>query len=431
MTSNYDRRSSFSASRSRGVPLNENLDDFSDLDQRPSARRGRRRTSDPRRASYRRRMRLLVVGLLALLLILVAYVVVVYSPMFEIERVNASPTEHVTSETISSLAAIPSGSTLFNIDEAGIAERLSADSWISSVKISRSLPHTLLINVQERSALAVVMLANGSDAWLIASDGYWLEPLDLEVSTAENGMPAPADQAYEQAINDGLVYISNVSALVSPVAGELCTDETIMGVITYLTEFSDELSSQIMTAKATSLESISVVLKNGIEVSLGSPTNIALKEEVTLGLLSQYAGQITYINVRVPSSPTYRAYDPNAAIEEETVTDEVAETPEGAEDVVEVWEDETEYPTEVYETDEGSEYDGGPEEVYEEVYEEPEPETTTIYIYPGTEEGYDGGNLDEGGYWSDNGYWVYMYHDAEGHWIHGYYDEDGNWVVLS
>ena len=87
----------------------------------PSSRPSARRVNDPRRGSYYKRMRLLVTCVVMLLLALVVYVVVVYSPLFEIERITANPTEHVTSDAISSLAAVPSGSTLFSVDEAGIS----------------------------------------------------------------------------------------------------------------------------------------------------------------------------------------------------------------------------------------------------------------------------------------------------------------------
>ena len=60
-----------------------------------------------------------------------------------------------------------------------------------------------MIEVQERTAAGVVMLANGSEAWLIASDGFWLEPLSLQAATADNGVAAPADQAREQAVARG------------------------------------------------------------------------------------------------------------------------------------------------------------------------------------------------------------------------------------
>ncbi len=380
------------------------LEGADDLAGRPSARRSR----DPRHGSYYRRMRLLVLSVVVLLLALIAYVVVVYSPLFEIKRIVANPTEHVTSETISALAAVPSGSTLFSVDEAGVSSRLSANPWIASVTISRNFPDELVIEVQERVAGAVVMLANGSEAWLISTDGYWLESLALEEATSDNGVAAPADQAYAVASEEGLVYISEISALVTPSVGTACTDTAILGVLTYLETFSEELRSQIVSAKASSRESISVMLASGIEIALGAPTDIELKEEVALALLELYAGQITYVNVRVPTDPVWRSLDADAAADPDT-GDEAETTQE--------------------DSDAAAEEETVDESASEDTSSAPTDENGD---FVGTEEGASGGNLDEGGYYADDGVtWIYAYHDSYGNWINGYYDENGAWVKIS
>ena len=46
-----------------------------------------------------------------------------------------------------------------------------------------------------------------------------------------------------------------------------------------------------------------------MEVSLGAATNVSSKESVVLGLLDKDPGELTYINVRVPSNPSYRRID--------------------------------------------------------------------------------------------------------------------------
>ena len=52
------------------------------------------------------------------------------------------------------------------MDEQGIEERLVANPWIESVRLSRKLPDQLVIDVKERTAAAVVMLSNGTEGWL-------------------------------------------------------------------------------------------------------------------------------------------------------------------------------------------------------------------------------------------------------------------------
>ena len=51
------------------------------------------------------------------------------------------------------------------------------------------------------------------------------------------------------------------------------------------------------------------MLKSGVEVALGAPTDISEKEEIVRGYLDQSDGHVVRINVRVPSNPAYREID--------------------------------------------------------------------------------------------------------------------------
>ena len=70
--------------------------------------------------------------------------------------------------------------------------------------------------------------------------------------------------------------------------------------------FSDDFAAQVVCYSAPSTENVSCVLESGVEVSLGSPTEISEKERIVEGYLDQSDGKVVRINVRVPSSPAYR-----------------------------------------------------------------------------------------------------------------------------
>ena len=53
-------------------------------------------------------------------------------------------------------------------------------------------------------------------------------------------------------------------------------------------------------------DSITLTLTTGVEVSVGSATQIPTKERIIREILDKYEGKLTYINVRVPSKPSYR-----------------------------------------------------------------------------------------------------------------------------
>ncbi len=450
MASNYDRRSSSSASP-REVPArterratredspdNRRASSASMRQERPSqptrersgaegpSRPGARgRASDPKRKSYNRRMRLFVLTVVCVAALFLAYIVCVWSPLFQIRRIVVMPTERVSETQVSELAAIPAGSTLFGFDEAGVEKRLLSSPWISSVRITRSLPDTLTVEVTERKVAAIVMLSNGQAAWRLSTDGVWIEPVELSAITADNGADSYDVQAKNAAANEGVVYVSEAAATLAPVEGEKCTDEALLGLVQYMETFTPALRDQIVSACATSKESIAVVLSNGIKVSLGAPDDIELKEQTVLGILDKFQGQISYINVRTPANPTYRGLTEGAASSDSDATSsdslpyqQTAEADGQDADAA----------------DDSAASDGADDAA------SADSSTTTRQ----TKDGYsialnptdvpDDAAYNGGYYLSDGETWVDYYHGSDGSLIHGYYvtDDSGEetWIDL-
>lgn len=242
---------------------------------------------------------------IALLVALVGFLVLSYTPVFSITSIETTATEHVSKEDIAKLAAIPEGTTLLNLDEAKITSNLQKNPWVGQVTYVREFPNTLRIEVTERSVESLVVMSSGSVVWCLGDGGVWIEPVSLTTSDGESIDDAALAKAQEM----GALLITDVPATVSPVAGSTASDSVIQAVETYQSTFSDALTSQIVSYSAQSLDSISCTLKSGVEISLGSATDVSTKEEVIEQILSRYSGKLTYINVRVPSKPTYRMID--------------------------------------------------------------------------------------------------------------------------
>ena len=105
--------------------------------------------------------------------------------------------------------------------------------------------------------------------------------------------------------DDAILFI-NIPADITPASGSEVTSDVIVAGLAYSNGFSAEFIGQIEDLSLESVDAISANLTSGVEVSLGSPENIALKERVVTELLDQVEG-VTYINVRDPENPTYRA----------------------------------------------------------------------------------------------------------------------------
>lgn len=229
-------------------------------------------------------------------------------PVLTVGTVQADGTEHLTSDEIVRLAAVPDDATLLNVDVGQIQENLSKNPWVKNVTVTRVLPDTIKLSVEERTVFALVTMKTGTSVWYLSAQGVWIEP----ASVSTTGDQTTADAALALAAKEGCLLIQEVPSSVQPKAGTKTTDEAVLAVLSYQEGFSEGFASQVVSYTAQSTASISCSLKNGIEVSLGSPSQIASKEAVVTKLMAEHPNQLTYINVRNPSKPSYRKVNSDA-----------------------------------------------------------------------------------------------------------------------
>ena len=276
-----------------------------------SRRRGASGTKRPaggaeRRQRYQRGQILRVAGIVAGVLVAVALALAVAffalrnSSVFSVESVQVEPTEHVTE---ADLVSVPVGSTLLNLDEQAIKEGLLKDPWVADVTFERIFPHTLKINVIEQNIDALVVMNAGSVAWYLGDAGVWIQPTSVEPAEGQS----VNDAALRTALDNECLLITDVPASVSPVAGSKATDGVLEAVQKFRDGFSDSFADQVACYSAPAEDSIACTLYNGVEVLLGSPTDISAKEQIVTETLAEMPeGSVTYINVRVVSSPAVR-----------------------------------------------------------------------------------------------------------------------------
>lgn len=239
-----------------------------------------------------------VAGLLGLLLVAaIALFALRDSSVFSIDGVEVAPTEHVTESDIQNLVKVPAGSTLLNVDTASIEEALKKDPWIASVSFERVFPHTLRIKIHEQAVDALVVMSSGSIAWYLGDGGSWIQP--TSVTAAED--QSVDDAALESAMAEGCLLITDVPATVAPEAGSPATDASLLAVQKFREGFSEDFASQVVSYSAPSEDNISCTLESGVEVLLGSPTDIATKQAFVEKIIEKNPGTLLFINVRVPT----------------------------------------------------------------------------------------------------------------------------------
>lgn len=264
----------------------------------------------------------IVMGLAAIigLLLLLGYVVLSNTSAFAIASIDTESTEHVSAESIARLANVAEGTTLLNVNENKIREGLEKNPWIGSVEIVREFPDRLRIVVTERSVTTLVTLGSDGVVWCLGSDYVWIEPLDLAATEGQT----VAEAALAEAKRMGTLLVTDVPTSVVPQAAAYATDEELEAIKVFREQLSPSFMSEVVSMSAPSPEGISCVLANGVEVSLGAAGNIATKESIVTELLERYPNRLTYINVRIPSNPSYRLIDSDAVREGTGATGEMA-----------------------------------------------------------------------------------------------------------
>ena len=140
------------------------------------------------------------------LLIVIAFGVGVYyflsSPFFDVQRIVIENNSYYTKGQIISKADVKTGQNIFGVNTAEFKDMLLSDPYIRNVRVKRSLPDTIVINIEERSEAAAVPYA---DIFIIIDkDGMVLRKSDAEpkltllvgmtIKTMDEGSPLEVEE---------------------------------------------------------------------------------------------------------------------------------------------------------------------------------------------------------------------------------------------
>jgi len=104
------------------------------------------------------------------------YSFAVSSPYFRIKGTIIRGCKELTEKEVMALAAVKPSQTIFSVNLKAMARRISSHSWVKSVAVGREFPNRLVIEVQERTALAMCKM--GKDFYLLDKNGAFFKKLD-------------------------------------------------------------------------------------------------------------------------------------------------------------------------------------------------------------------------------------------------------------
>jgi cell division protein FtsQ len=120
------------------------------------------------------------------------------SPRLALRTVKVQGLRRATEKELLRLAGVAPGMNLWSLDPAAVAQAMGAHPWIRTVQVTRSLPDTLQVKVEERVPVA---LASLGDLYVVDADGAAFkrvspaEALDLPLLTGLSREAAEKDPA--------------------------------------------------------------------------------------------------------------------------------------------------------------------------------------------------------------------------------------------
>ena len=235
-----------------------------------ATRRSRRRFA---RRQWRRRWlawRYLLVLVLLLAIVGGGVYAVWFSAWLAVEDIDVSGAETVEASDIRARSGIDEGEPLVSVDLATAERRIGALAVVRSVSVTRQWPHGVLISIVERVPIAVVEIGGrlrGMDADGVVFRDYKKAPPGLPRVTTSIGTTSAALRE----------------------AGKV------------IAALPQELSLRVDHVQVTTVDQISLVLKDGRVVSWGSADESDRKAEVLAVLLATV--QAPFYDVSVPSKP--------------------------------------------------------------------------------------------------------------------------------
>ena len=117
----------------------------------------------------------------------VGYHWVTRSPRFAITAIEIRGTQHLSAAALLATLPVHTGENIFRTNLGVLEAALATEPWIASVSAQRELPHTLVLEIHERTAVAVAQV--GPDAYLLDGAGH---PFKRASGAEADGLPVVA-----------------------------------------------------------------------------------------------------------------------------------------------------------------------------------------------------------------------------------------------
>ena len=220
-----------------------------------------------------RNKRIIKISLLFILFIIVI-LCAMFSPLFNIKTIEVNGNKIVTKNEIISLSKIQIEENSFKLSKGKIKKQVKENAYIQDVKITRKLPSTILIEIEEREP--AYLLEYAGSYVVIDKQGYM-----LEIKTEKISLPV---------IQGEVTETSNFV-----VGNRLCTEDLErLGVISKIAELAkvNDIYTIITGIDISNKENIKLIFETEEKVAyLGDSTNMNTKILMIKSILEKEEGK--------------------------------------------------------------------------------------------------------------------------------------------
>ena len=111
--------------------------------------------------------------LFGFIILLVAIILVLCSPLFNIKNIEVEGNSKLSNERIISISTLQTHTNIFKFNTKLISEKIKENAYVNEAKITRKLPSTVKITIDERQPKYMLQFA---DSYVyINNQGYMLE----------------------------------------------------------------------------------------------------------------------------------------------------------------------------------------------------------------------------------------------------------------
>ncbi len=207
-----------------------------------------------------------------------------WSPLLNVSKIQVVGARNSSPEDVRGATGLGYDDNLLLVSTGEVVEQVRDLPWVRDARVDRKLPGTVRVRVFERTPALV--LSVGSGRWTIDAAGRVLE-------------------GTRGAASKKLPTLSGTEvASVQP--GDELSEPALTGALKAWRGLPKKLRARVTAIFAPTVERITFALDDQTIVRYGAPEHLNGKNSVLSALLRQLSAQgrrVSYIDVRVPTSP--------------------------------------------------------------------------------------------------------------------------------